>query len=82
MTETESTPDDGPLKLALTDEEVAMAVGISRRTVWRLVSAGTLPAPRKIQGTRLVRWPLPVIEEWLAGLPPSDPNGKGQGGQG
>ena len=58
-------------RLALSAEEVAETLGISRAHVWKLASSGRLPKPVRLG--RAVRWPRKVLEEWLAaGAPPRD----------
>ncbi len=48
--------------------DVARALAVSTRTVWRLVSAGELPPPQKI-GKRLRRWKSTDIENYIHGKP-------------
>lgn len=61
----------GRARLALTAEEIAELLGISRAHLWRLNSSGRLPRP--IRFGRAVRWHRSTIEEWLAaGAPPRD----------
>ncbi len=61
----------GVAKFALSAEEVAGALGISRAHVFKLHSSGRLPRPVKLG--RAVRWPRKDLEEWLAaGAPPRD----------
>jgi len=58
-------------KIALSAEEVADALGISRAHVFKLHSGGRLPRPIRLG--RAVRWPRKDLEEWLAaGAPPRD----------
>ena len=52
----------------LTVEDVARALAVSTRTVWRLVSAGELPPPQRI-GKRLRRWRASDIEAYVEGKP-------------
>ena len=47
-------------------EQVAEALGISKRTVWRLVSGGQLPQPVAIG--RCKRWKQGDVERFVAGL--------------
>ena len=54
----------------LTTEDVTDALGVSRTTVWRLVKAGTLPAPIKL-GPQCNRWRESDIEAALEALRPS-----------
>lgn len=56
-------------QLALSAEDVAKALGISRAHVWKLESRGELPRPVRLG--RAVRWSKKDIEEWLAAGAPS-----------
>lgn len=47
--------DNSALTQQLTDKEIAQALGISRRTVWRWSKAGRIPQPRKL-GANSARW--------------------------
>ena len=54
--------------LLIPAEAVASLLGISKRTVWRLLSAGKLPEPLRLGS--VVRWSRAEIEEWIkAGCP-------------
>lgn len=65
------TRNDNTQRLALTAEEVAELLGISRAHVFRLQSSGRLPRPIRLG--RAVRWPRTVLEAWLeAGAPPRE----------
>ena len=62
---------EGTARLALTAEQVAQVMGISRSHVWRLHSSGHLPCPVRLG--RAVRWDRKTLEAWLeAGGPPRD----------
>ena len=66
---TSSPPVPAPdLPLLLSDHQVAAMAGISRRTVWSLVSQGLFPAPVKIPGLRMTRWRRDDIERWVDDL--------------
>jgi len=77
-----------PFRLALSAEEVAEALGISRAHVFRLASSGRLPSSFRLG--RAVRWDRATLEAWLAaGAPPRErweelrserdrPSGRGQ----
>jgi len=57
--------------IALSADEVALLLGISRAHVWRLASSGRLPRP--VRFGRAVRWDRRNIQDWLAaGAPPRD----------
>lgn len=49
--------------LLITADEVATMIGISTRTLWRLLSAGKLPTPVRIGGS--TRWQRDAIREWI-----------------
>lgn len=60
-----------PERIALSAEEVALLLGISRAHVFRLASSGRLP--RSVRLGRAVRWDRATLEAWLsAGAPPRD----------
>ncbi len=44
-------------------EELARMMGISERTLWRLLSGGRLPQPVRIG--RNTRWRLAEVTEWI-----------------
>lgn len=58
-----------PLETFLIDaEEVARRLDVSSRTVWRLNSAGKLPKPLAVGGSR--KWRADGIRRWVeAGCP-------------
>ncbi len=63
--------DGGPLKLMLSADELAAALGISRAMVWKLHSSGRLPSP--VRFGRVVRWHRETLNRWLAeGAPPRE----------
>ena len=54
--------------LLLSIDDLAHLLSVSKRNVWRLRSAGEMPAPLYIG--RLVRWRREEIERWIAaGMP-------------
>lgn len=53
--------DAAPLLIGV--EELARMIGVSERTLWRLVSSGRVPAPVRIG--RSTRWRLAEIREWI-----------------
>ena len=53
-----------PIKLLLSVREVAKALGMSERTVWRLAATGDIPPPLAIGRSR--RWSRSTLEAWLA----------------
>jgi len=46
-----------------TVKEVAAALKLGQRTIWRMVSTGALPKPIRLG--RSVRWRRATIERWL-----------------
>jgi predicted DNA-binding transcriptional regulator AlpA len=47
-------------------DDIADALGVCRRTVERMKSAGEIPLPDKVLG-RLPRWRTSTIERWMSG---------------
>lgn len=47
----------------LNAEEVAAMLGVSERTLWRLLSAGKVPKP--VRFGRSTRWRLTEVKEWI-----------------
>lgn len=56
-------------RLALSADEVAAMLGISRAHVWKLASSGRMPRPIRLG--RAVRWDRKNLEAWLAAGAPS-----------
>jgi prophage regulatory protein len=55
------------LRMALERRKaVQQRVGLSRSTLYLLISRGEFPAPVKI-GARAVAWESAAIDEWIAG---------------
>jgi excisionase family DNA binding protein len=50
-------------KALLNADEVAAMLGISERTLWRLLSAGKVPEP--VRFGRSTRWRLADVKEWI-----------------
>lgn len=48
--------------------EVERETGLSRTSIYRMMSEGAFPRPRRI-GRRAVAWPASQIEAWKAGRP-------------
>ena len=48
----------------VTARQFAVMLQVSRRTLWRLRSAGKIPKPMRVGG--IVRWKLDDILEWMA----------------
>lgn len=51
--------------LLIPADKVAELMAISKRTLWRLLSAGKLPEPVRLGS--VVRWKRDEIEEWIEG---------------
>lgn len=51
--------------------ELARLLGISKRTLWRLLSAGKLPVPVRLGNS--VRWRLDEVEQWISRGCPAAP---------
>lgn len=58
--------------LLITVDEVAELLGIARRTVQRMDSAGKLPSPLRLGlSGKCIRWNKAELESWIAaGCPP------------
>jgi excisionase family DNA binding protein len=50
-------------KTLLNADEVAAMLGISERTLWRLLSAGKVPEP--VRFGRSTRWRLADVKDWI-----------------
>ena len=62
---------DAPLLIAA--GEVARLLNVSKRTLWRLLSAGKVPAPVRLGSA--VRWRRDELEQWiLQGCPSGHPD--------
>lgn len=59
--------DNPPQKIALTLAEVVEVLGISRRTIYKLLGQGQFPAPRHI-GRRLL-FGYAEVKEWFEQQP-------------
>ncbi len=58
--------------LLITATEVARLLNISKRTLWRLLSAGKLPPPVRLGNA--VRWRRDQLEQWISqGCPSGRP---------
>jgi excisionase family DNA binding protein len=56
--------NDEPRQLLWTVKQVAQALGIGERTVWKFSATGEIPAPIRIGRSK--RWDRTAIEDWLA----------------
>lgn len=57
----------------LSVEQVATILTVSKRTVWRMLSAGELIQPVRVRGN--TRWRHAELQEWIdAGCPPLTAN--------
>jgi predicted DNA-binding transcriptional regulator AlpA len=58
-------------RLAIDVKELALALGISERSIWTLNSSGGIPSPFKAQGRTL--WDIAELRRWMdAGRPRRD----------
>ena len=64
------TPNQDPAasRLLLDLPEVSRITSLSRRTVWRLCSAGDFPRPVRVPGIRAARWKAADVAEWVEQL--------------
>ena len=49
--------------IVVTARQLAIMLQVSKRTLWRMSSAGRLPRPMRVGG--VVRWKLETIVEWI-----------------
>lgn len=57
----------------ITAEEFAQMIKVSKRTLWRLLSAGKLVEPIRLGGN--TRWRLRDVQTWIdEGCPPTNPS--------
>ena len=61
-THVDASADANPI--LITAEELAAKLSISKRTIYRLLSAGAIIKPIRFRG--IVRWRTAEIEEWIA----------------
>lgn len=57
------TPPTANLPQMITVDDLADALGMSKRTVWRLLSCGRIPEPIRVGGS--TRWRLDEIRRWI-----------------
>lgn len=57
-------PTNAPTKRILNQRDILASLGVSKTTLWRMINAGTFPAPLKI-GERLNGWKVETFEQWL-----------------
>ena len=58
------TEDVDVERLFVTARQLAIMLQVSKRTLWRLRSAGKIPRPMRVGG--VVRWKLDDILQWMA----------------
>jgi len=56
--------DNSGRTLLLTVADVAALLGVSPRSVWRMVQTGECPAPLRLRGC--TRWRRAEVERWIA----------------
>lgn len=61
---------ENPERLLLCADGVAKVLSLSKRTIWRMVSAGELPAPVRIG--RASRWRRSDLERFVDALQPGN----------
>jgi excisionase family DNA binding protein len=62
---------DGTANMLIGVDELVAMLKVSKRTVYRLVATGRLPAPLRV-GSRTVRWSRAAVTAWInAGCPRS-----------
>lgn len=47
-------------------EQFAYVLGISESLLWQWVKDGVLPAPEKMEGARISRWPVNIVRKVIA----------------
>ncbi len=57
-------PIPGGKPILITADELAAKLALSKRTIYRLLSAGAMIKPIRIRG--IVRWRAAEVEEWIA----------------
>jgi prophage regulatory protein len=58
------TEDVDVERVFVTARQLAIMLQVSKRTLWRLRSAGKIPRPMRLGG--VVRWKLDDILQWMA----------------
>jgi len=56
--------DESSGRVFVTARQFAIMLQVSKRTLWRLRSAGKIPRPMRVGG--IVRWKLDDILQWMA----------------
>ena len=56
-------PDDHPERVLITVDELADMLGLSARTIWRMLSGGNMVEPVRIG--KNVRWRLYEVRQWI-----------------
>ena len=56
-------PEDHPERVLITVEELADMLGLSARTIWRMLSGGNMVEPVRIG--KNVRWRLHEVRQWI-----------------
>lgn len=62
MTGEKSERRTGPIVLAISMDEAALALGLSRRKVWEMTNCGQLP---HVRIGRAIRYPIAGLSAWL-----------------
>lgn len=64
MSTVEKVDADGVEPVVVTARQLAIMLQVSKRTLFRMRSAGRLPAPLRVGG--VVRWRLADVRNWIA----------------
>ena len=56
-------PDEHPERVLITVDELADMLGLSARTIWRMLSGGNMVEPVRIG--KNVRWRLYEVRQWI-----------------
>tara|TARA_R110002096_G_scaffold201172_2_gene385496 strand:+ start:92 stop:322 length:231 start_codon:yes stop_codon:yes gene_type:complete len=70
---THEAPRTAYKPLAMSYNDAAAYVGLSRRTIIKLVSTGEFPRPRKVRGTTALRFSTADVEAWFDNQPEQNP---------
>lgn len=64
MSTVESPSEERLGPVVVTAGQLAIMLQVSKRTLWRMRSAGQLPSPMRVGG--IVRWRLDDVLRWIA----------------
>ena len=68
--------DEAPAELRLLKRAQVLALtGIGNSSLYKLISAGRFPPPRRVPGAPgIILWRADEVEAWIRALPESDPS--------